>query len=145
MNKQKASLPPNHYQSTLNEKIKSLETCISEATEFEGYATNFLANIEADADIQNFYREYQKVLKVIKKSKNSCVGLKIKASALESEFVSQEHTHIDANKIQSDSETLKLLKNQINRAEIMLLASSKREEQVWIKCLSLDLTFQYLV
>ena len=122
-------LPPNHYYSTLGAKTKELVKCIEDATTFEQDSTNFLATYGNDSVISSFVSEYQKVLHVIKRSKNKCVSLLSKAEGIEMEYAQHEHNSVNIEKLQSDTEKSQALRTQINRAEITLLTYAKREEQ----------------
>lgn len=118
---------PTNYQSTLSQKVTDLQQRIIDTTAFEGQSETFLNSLDTEL-LQPFRAEYAKILKIIRKSKANCESLILKSEDVKAEISSHEHLPTDISKLSEDQATLKTLKTQISRAEVMLTTSSKRED-----------------
>jgi hypothetical protein len=112
---------------SLQSKLTELDAFDDEGTQVLTSGLSFLEEVEDDT-LFRFTQEYTKLLAVLQRTMAQSNKLREKFQDAIQEVQQVDQTWIDVSKLSHDQATLKTLRNQIARAEVLLLASNKREE-----------------
>jgi hypothetical protein len=115
------------FERILDEKLNEMEKWMEDLQNQEVKAKQFLEEIEEE-DFDKFKEEYQKILRVLKRSKQRSVITSSKYNDAKAELTMGDHQIQATGKLEHDAQTLKLLRQQILRAENLFLAIAKRED-----------------